>query len=57
MGTFPRTLVFQYLFAATGGALVAGGVTTFQVVVGSVVFAVVALGTASYIAKRRGRRV
>jgi phospholipase D1/2 len=43
LGTFPRTMIFQIIFGATGSALVDGGVTTFQTFMASVLFAVVAL--------------
>lgn len=44
IGTFPRTLGFQLLFGAMGDAVVGRGVTTFQTVVVSIVFAAAALG-------------
>lgn len=51
VGTWPRTVVFQLVFGATGASLAAHGVTTLQVVAVSVGFVVV---VAAVWAIRRG---
>ena len=59
IGTFPRTLVFQLFFGYAGGTLIDYEITTFQIFVASIAFAVIAIvfwAAYAQFAKMRARR-